>query len=297
MAYSLKIAVGIATAGRREILSEALQELSCQIRLPDTVFICPASDQDFDPARLATLPYPLQIIRGQRGSCPQRNAILDQVSEFDIIVFFDDDFFASREFLAEAEYCFAAHPEIVAATGRVIADGINGPGIAVDLARAALTSFKAEKLGRKYIDQYNAYGCNMAVRLAPVRALSLRFDENLPLYGWFEDVDFCRRLACLGRIVKNERMSGVHLGHKGGRSKGFPVGYSQIANPIYLWRKGTCRLDIALQQMARNIAANFGKVFKPEPWIDRAGRARGNLLALLDLVRGRLHPRRILDLR
>jgi GT2 family glycosyltransferase len=137
----------------------------------------------------------------------------------------------------------------------------------------------------------------MAVRLAPVRALSLRFDENLPLYGWFEDVDFCRRLACLGRIIKNERMSGVHLGHKGGRSKGFPVGYSQIANPIYLWRKGTCRLDIALQQMARNIAANFGKVFRPEPWIDRAGRARGNLLALLDLVRGRLHPRRILDLR
>jgi hypothetical protein len=34
----------------------------------------------------------------------------------------------------------------------------------------------------------------------------------------------------------------------------------------------------------------------PEPWADRFGRFRGNLLALADWARGRLSPGRILEL-
>jgi hypothetical protein len=34
---------------------------------------------------------------------------------------------------------------------------------------------------------------------------------------------------------------------------------------------------------------------KPEPWADRRGRVLGNMLGFCDLVRRRLHPRRILD--
>ena len=49
----------------------------------------------------------------------------------------------------------------------------------------------------------------------PVWGDGSRFDENLPLYGWLEDVDFCRQLARYGRIVKNIRLIGVHLGSKG----------------------------------------------------------------------------------
>ena len=67
----------------------------------------------------------------------------------------------------------------------------------------------------------------------------VRFDENLPLYGWAEDVDFCRQLATYGRIVENARTTGVHLGSNSGRTSGVCFGYSQIANPLYLWRKGT----------------------------------------------------------
>src|SRR3546814_2466766 len=33
-------------------------------------------------------------------------------------------------------------------------------------------------------DVYNGYGCNMAIRMAPVREAGLLFDENLPFYGW-----------------------------------------------------------------------------------------------------------------
>jgi hypothetical protein len=35
---------------------------------------------------------------------------------------------------------------------------------------------------------------------------------------------------------------------------------------------------------------------RPEPFVDRRGRLRGNLLAVLDLVRGRTTPERILEL-
>jgi hypothetical protein len=46
----------------------------------------------------------------------------------------------------------------------------------------------------------------------------------------------------------------------------------------------------------RNIVANHMRAFRPEPWVDRMGRARGNWLAMFDLIRGRVTPERILDL-
>ena len=40
----------------------------------------------------------------------------------------------------------------------------------------------------------------------------------------------------------------------------------------------------------RNVSANLVKVWKPEPWVDRKGRLKGNALACLDLLTGRLAP-------
>lgn len=143
---------------------------------------------------------------------------------------------------------------------------------------------------------YNAYGCNMAIRMAPVRQHGLRFDETLPLYGWLEDVDFSRRLAPYGKIVKSPSLCGVHLGVKSGRNSGLKFGYSQIANPLYMVRKRTLSPARALAQISRNLCMNRLKLRAPEPWIDRAGRWRGNRLALADMLRGRLSPQRILEM-
>jgi GT2 family glycosyltransferase len=295
MQSHFKIAIGIATIGRRELLAGTLHELSGQTRLPECVFVCPAAEKDYDATQAAELLFPLLTVRGRPGLAVQRNAILDAARDFDILVFFDDDFFAAPSYLAELERCFAAQPTIVAMSGQVIADGVTGPGMDAACARAVLASFDGVRGDQILTDLYNAYGCNMALRLAPVYMHGLRFDEKLPLYGWLEDVDFSRQLAPYGRIVKNWRMIGVHLGIKGGRVSGIRFGYSQIANPLYLWRKGTFRLDLALRQLSRNVLANFAKVIRPEPWADRRGRVRGNFLGFLDLVRGRLHPIRILD--
>jgi hypothetical protein len=124
----------------------------------------------------------------------------------------------------------------------------------------------------------------------------LTFDEALPLYGWQEDVDFTYQLGARGVLVKNSRLSGVHMGSKAGRTPGKRLGYSQISNPVYLLRKKTMPKALAWRLMRQNLAANLVKSLKPEAHIDRRGRLTGNLLAIKDLVTGKIDPRRILEL-
>jgi hypothetical protein len=109
--------------------------------------------------------------------------------------------------------------------------------------------------------------------------------------------DFSAQVARQGRVIESDSLKGVHLGNKGARASGVRLGYSQIANPIYLIRKGTMSWSYALWLMARNMAANALRLFRPEPWVDRRGRLKGNALALFDMILGRSSPRRILDLR
>jgi hypothetical protein len=88
----------------------------------------------------------------------------------------------------------------------------------------------------------------------------------------------------------------VHLGNKVGRSSGVRLGYSQIANPLYMVRKGTMERGRAYKQIGRNILANAVKTLRPEPWVDRRGRLIGNLRGAVDAVRGQLDPQQILKL-
>ncbi len=138
-----------------------------------------------------------------------------------------------------ALFCRAA-VGVAAITGCVIADGIVGPGLDVAAARAVLALFKPSPLLQPLKEEYNAYGCNMAVRLAPIREHALRFDENLPLYGWLEDVDFCRQLTPYGRIVKklaDDWRSISATNTVALRGSALAIHRSPI--PSILWRKGT----------------------------------------------------------
>ncbi|MGL4289901.1 MAG: glycosyltransferase family 2 protein [Phreatobacter sp.] len=290
------IFVGIATSGRREVLTETLKELARQVRRPDRIIVCPAASDDFDGETAAMLPFPITAVTSPQGTCHQRNAILDALHDVTdgILIFFDDDFFPLPRYLAEAEALFENGCDIVVASGLVLADGAPGPGLSVEEARAIIGRAGEHDADRQPAPLYNGYGCNMAVRLSVINRHAIRFDEDLPLYAWLEDVDMSRRMAAHGRIVSCAAMRGVHLGTKRGRSSGIRFGYSQIANPWYLLKKRTMRADRALIQAARNIAANAAGAVKPEPWVDRKGRLYGNALALRDLCLGRIHPRNIL---
>jgi GT2 family glycosyltransferase len=293
----MRVLVGIATAGRRETLNETLLELARQSRLPDHVMLCAPVQADIDTGALTSLPFPTTVICGERGGSVQRNAILRQAADFDAVIFFDDDFFPEPGYIANAEELLQRHPEIVLATGHLLEDGIHGPGLTPDYARQKLASAVVPPLDQcPMIAYYGVYGCNMLVRLAPVREHALFFDEALPLYSWQEDIDFSRQLAPYGEIVRSDALTGVHLGAKRSRVSGVKFGYSQVANPIYLIRKGTMSVRFGMRTMVRNLLANAVRQFRSEPHIDRAGRCKGNILALADLVRGRLRPQRILEL-
>lgn len=274
------------------MLAETLAELERQCRRPDRLVVCGAA-----PADLAGLdPAHAELITAPLGTSRQRNAVLAMIGDCDVVVFFDDDFLPAPGFLAAMEAAFLADPALVAATGHVVADGIKGPGLSPAEGRALLRADPGVPPGAQPVPAYNAYGCNMALRLAPMRAHGLAFDPDLPLYGWYEDIDLCRRLAPHGRILALPGARGVHLGVKSGRTSGLRLGYSQIANPVYLARKGSYEWRRALWSMARNLGANLLHAPVPERYIDRRGRLRGNLLALADLLRGRCDPRRILAL-
>jgi hypothetical protein len=134
----------------------------------------------------------------------------------------------------------------------------------------------------------------MSVRSAAVG--ELRFDERLPLYGWQEDIDFTCQLRQRGRVVGMNTLQGVHLAAKQGRTSGVRFGYSQVANAVYLVRKGTVPRGFAYRLMVRNIAANVVKSVRPEPYVDRKGRLKGNLLAAYHVLKGRVDPEYILKL-
>ncbi len=294
--HKMRIAVGIATTGRPAVVAEAVKELARQTRTPDRVIVCAPSPRDFEGVSHST-PDAI-LLTSPRGLTIQRNCILRHAYGFELLLFLDDDFVPSPRYIETMEDAFARDPAVVLATGRLLADGICGTGLSWPTGRCLLDERTADPpavtTGTR--DIYSAYGCNMAVRLATVRDRGIEFDEGLPLYGWLEDVDFSRRLAAAGRVVIVPAAHGVHLGVKLGRETGIRLGYSQIANPLYLVRKGTYSPWKALLLMARNVTMNCGRALRPEPYVDRPGRARGNGLAVIDWLTGRLQPTRILAL-
>jgi GT2 family glycosyltransferase len=290
----MRLHVGIATRGRPAILAETIAELSRQTRAPDRIWVCHVGPEDVGD--LPTHRPDITFLTTSAGLPRQRNAILDAATDADAVLFLDDDFLAAPGFCAVLERVFAAHPECVVATGTVIADGAKGPGITVAAARALLAADAAPDDPLAVAPHFNGYGCNMAFRMSVVRAHGIRVDERLPLYAWYEDIDVTRALGRHGGILRLAGARGVHLGVKQGRTPGRRLGYSQVANPLYLARKGTFPWSHALPSALRHTLINALKAAAPEPEVDRFGRLRGNLRAWWDVARRRDDPARILEL-
>lgn len=290
-----RIAVVIASLGRPDAVSDCLESLSVQTRPADRIILSVTAEADLPSAeRLEGV----EVIIGSKGSSIQRNRGIDAASaDCDYVAFLDDDYVASKRLVEGIIAFMDAHPDVVGCTGNLLADGISGPGISADEARQMVEAYDRGEPAPATIlaDQEGLYGCNMAYRLSALEGV--RFDENLPLYAWQEDIDFAENLrkSSGGRLVKTDAFAGVHRGVKSGRTNGLRLGYSQVANPVYLMRKGTMSRKFGYRLMMRNMLANHAKSFRPEPWVDRWGRVKGNWLALRDWLTGRIAPDRILD--
>jgi glycosyltransferase involved in cell wall biosynthesis len=285
----LRIHIVIATVGRPALLRETVDLIARQTRMPEGVLIVAPSQEDFGTAGESAVRPDLAL--SPKGLCRQRNRGLDLLEgRADVVLFLDDDFVMAPDYLAAIEALFASDPGIAGITGNLVADGVRHGGFTPAQALDRIAR-EAAALDPAITPRTALYGCNMALRMAHMHGL--RFDEALPLYGWQEDIDLTMRLARRGRLISTGRVTGVHLGVRGGRTSGRRLGYSQVANLVYLLRKGTIPVWLARRLFWRNLAANLLRAPFPEPHIDRAGRLVGNMRALADLALGRIDPRKI----
>lgn len=290
----MNVGVAIATKGRPLEVAHIVAALEQQTRLPDKIVVSAVGPDDV--GRIGPSGR-IEIVYGPAGLCHQRNRALELLlPHSDIVAFFDDDYLPSRFALERIVAVFRDRPDVTGLTGTLLADGINSQGIAYEDAVTALARYDAEPPEPVVFGNHltGLYGCNMVFRASAVGRE--RFDETLPLYAWQEDIDFSARIGRLGALFKTNAFAGIHRGVKGGRQSGVRFGYSQIANPVYLIRKGTMPFAFGAELMCRNVLANHGKLLQPEPWVDRRGRVQGNWLALRDLLLGRLSPGRIMAL-
>jgi len=288
------LVVGIPTRGRPLILAETIAFLAAQKRQPDKIVVAYAELADIGEAA-ARFPH-VTFLQAELGLTRQRNAILAVARDSDMLVFIDDDFYLDPHYLQISERFFVAHPEVVAASGRVLADDVKGPGLTVAQAMAIVAGNSGVQTVQRIDPAFFAYGCNMCLRMAPIREHGLRFDETLPLYGWYEDWDFSRQLAPFGSIVRISDACGVHLAVKIGRLTGVRMGYAQVANPIYLARKGTFPWSHVFRFIVGPCLKNLARSLAPEAHVDRLGRFCGNLAAFRDLLTGTLSPEQITNL-
>lgn len=287
----MKIGVAIASRGRPDDIAVILEMLREQTLPPASIVLSVTGPSDLPPG---TFDPGVRVITGTPGLCAQRNRALDALeADCDVVVFYDDDFIPSRVALAGVAALFETHLHVAGATGLVLQDGVHEGGIGLAESKAIVRKFDTTRQPAPGISEASfTYGCNMAFRMRAIAGL--RFDERLPLYGWQEDVDFSARVAKRGAVVLADHFAGVHRGVTRGRSPGRALGYSQIINPFYLVTKGTMSRAHAMRLMLRNLAANHWRALRPEPHIDRAGRAMGNWAGLFDLLQGKHQPENIL---
>lgn len=285
-ASDLRVSVIVASVGRAEEIAELLHALERQTKPASSLILSVTCPADLP----AVLPTNVTVVTGPAGLPAQRNRGLDIVlPTSDLVVFYDDDFLPALDSLERIADFFNTHSSICGATGQVLADGINNEGLTYQEALSIIATYETQPKPTLVIEDFLcAYGCNMAFSSRAIG--ERRFDENLPRYAWQEDMDFAGQLANVGKVIRTNAFAGVHRGVKKSRSQGVDLGFSQIVNPLYLVRKGTMRYRKAATLIIRNVVANHVKVLRPEPYIDRWGRLKGNWLGFFHLLRGEMDP-------
>ena len=119
------------------------------------------------------------------------------------MLLFLDDFLPAPNYCAVTEAVIAARPDCVVTTGTVLADGANAPryqpgrgpgdpGTGQLLCRAIRSPLR--RISTAMAATW-PYACDV------VRKHGIRVDEALPLYAWYEDIDFTRLVGRHGDLA------------------------------------------------------------------------------------------------
>jgi GT2 family glycosyltransferase len=285
--------VVVCSANRPDVLSETIESLMRHQSLQPHEIIVSVFNQAHVPEKIR--PAVRVVVSSRQALSAQRNAALKAVRT-KYTLFLDDDVEIAPNFIESMESLLDEIEDVVVATGYVVVDGVRGDtGIDRKPARTAVLNYVRE---HENCDREEAYGCNLFVRTKVFD--QVLFDENLPLYGWLEDLDFSTNCLRHGRIVRNTGTCLAHLGTPTGRISGLKFGYSQIINPFYLWRKnGKPRLThVVFAHWAVHVARNLRRTLirVQGSRSDRTGRFKGNMIAFRHLLAGKVDPSYILQL-
>lgn len=289
----MRVSIILCTYGRPDVLDATIDSILRQTHLPEEILVVATS---YEHVLQQTMQRErVRLITSRRGLTIQRNAGLESLGNCDLVAFIDDDMELCSSYIANMVRLFSEQPDIVVASGLMLADGgrageqVPRESASVLCANAEARNAGATPIVTRPLDY--AYGCNLIVRASA--AHRNRFDERLSLYAWLEDSDFSYHCTRDSRPpVTNLSSQCVHLGWRGGRISGRKMGYSQIINPIYLWRKARVfpLRHILVQYWIRCLVANCVGVLCGKPEDDRLNRLKGNTLAMWHLVKGQCDP-------
>jgi len=268
---------------RAPVLHETVTGLTQQSRRPDEILLSVVDARsDVMPATVA-IPG-VRVVAGPKGSAHQRNTALDSLrDDCTLASFFDDDVELHRDYLRNCELYLCGHPEVVGISGRPLADGTLSGEIAREDARRLVAGVKTPPPGHQ--SRFALAGFDMTVRREVVDRV--RFDERLNLYALYEDFDFSVRCKRFGPLMTVNQCLLVHLRTGASRMSAVRLGYAQLVNPLYLWRKGTQAWFPAMRICARSLTGNAIGCFVERRGItrpERRQRLRGNALGLRDVL-------------
>jgi GT2 family glycosyltransferase len=279
----------IASTRRPEVLAETIDSVLAGTVQPVLVILATPDEADVSP-RTLELPV-VHHVRARRGLCHQLNdAVAALPAQTSMVTIFDDDVEVAPDYLERARAFLAEHPEVCVFDGQVVRDGQVTRQEAKDLLRQPTPD------DRSFHPTVHIYGCNFTSRVETLR--SHAFDERLPLYAWQFELDYGIRCQSDGKVGTYRGCRFVHLMVTSGRISGTRFGFSQVMNPYYLFRKR----EIPLRKLVRHfwlnsLASNAFNGTRRGMLYDYRGRLKGNLLAFVSIVRGRVEPERITDMK
>jgi len=293
------ISVALVSKGRPKILEKTLRSIYHQTLKPQQIVIVVPSVDDLPQKSWCE---DVQTVVGPLGLTVQRNKAIAAVPlTVDYLAFFDDDFELSPDYLECAIAFLEANAAVAGVSGRLLANG----GIDREQARNLISDFKPARHFRGMFfsegKDHILHGCNMVIRRALLEYEN--FDEELPFYSYAEDYDISMRLKRYGLIGKFAGCIGVHLETPGGRVREDQRGYSFVANNLHFLKKGTIHLPLPLAWIrfwticvGQPLLISLGNILKRDKSKDWAGRVKGILWALKDILAGKCRPDRIKEI-
>jgi GT2 family glycosyltransferase len=292
-------AVAIISKGRPDVLHDTIESIFRQTQPPQQIIVVVPTTEDL-PKK--TWGDTVQVIIGPLGTSVQRNKALEVIPPtIDYVAFFDDDIELKADYLEQAALFLEICPNVVALSGRLLADGRVSREKARELVANHVHRESTWGLFHSKGDLHSLHGCNMVIRRSFLAYE--KFNEDFPLYGFAEDYELSMRLERYGRVGKFARCVAVHLAWGGGRMREVQYGYALIANQWYCLQKGTVHAppseariwfwNIVVRRMLVLTVLNILKRDRSTDW---KSRLKGLLLALQDIALRRCDPRRILKL-